>query len=872
MTFRWHESGCRRPEVSTLSGTPCCHYCFALPSLEDAGNNPDIPIAQPPQLGNRAQMGLAWPSVVNYTNETMSSDGEASCYPQSQMSGEEGLGKNNGQDQGSFPALKSPTRTSPETLSHGDIRLLRLRPAPADDPIHADIEVVHLQDPLLPRYEALSYTWSDDSGDSDRSCPVFLGEYWDITYVTHNCEQALRAIRDHQVDRLIWIDSLCINQTCLDEKSHQVGLIREIFSKASKVIAYLGGESPESSTALRFLRETSIAGPITSEITTVIDRDLRKCLRVLFQRPYFTRLWAVQEVLLAKDLEIVSGRHSASWPKWLSKFVDLSLQVPPWLFRDESWYGFTGQDLLRILLKTSSYECSDPRDRVFAVLGLIYENDITADYRLPVESIYTGITAYIIKNCKMMDVLALTGTNKRTFNTPSWVPDWSQKSVHVFPNNLLGPEGEFLAEDGILQLSTRVMFHGIVDCNQETQISADTGSMRICAVKLCDITGMVCNRKDYTYIVMQIGQRGTFIITLPGPRYEISTDAVFLLSGWDHPVILRYHADSDTYSLVSPCILSFGPPPSRTWFSPWELKTSYSRQDGIQVSAFVPEEHDLLLEFHSRLQELCSIPTSLTSQQDTSPCLSTITNSTLSFFLLSLTSLRDIETRLRKAWDQSNRRMRWMFHDQAATWKLMQEMSRGHVDRLSGEGEIRLEKSESVCLAKYCSFEFPTTYHWDLRRFCWSFLRPPVPDLAATEHVWSPVFDELNSQLREIRIWTKATEQLLQVFEFTQRVLGDDWIVYPGNGLRRKWLDNYQNFQHVMGGAMQSQAQPTVHIDASCLWDWEEFETHLRARERLWDQKVPRELDPSINSNIAAIIGLKSLGLDFYNKRTVRIR
>ncbi|GAD93110.1 conserved hypothetical protein [Paecilomyces variotii No. 5] len=846
MTFRWHESGCKRPEVSTLSGTPCCQYCFALPSLEDAGNNPSSPVPQPPQLGNRAQMGLAWPCVVNYTNENnIPSDGEATCYVQSQMSGEEALGKDNRRDHGRRPALKSPESNSPKTSSHGYIRLLRLKPALVDDPIHADIELVHLQDPSLPRYEALSYTWSDGSGDFERSCPVFLGEYWDIAYITRNCEQALRAIRDHKFDRLVWVDSLCINQTCLDEKGDQVGLIRETFSKASKLIAYLGSESSESR-ALCFLQETSVAGPITSGSTTAIDRDLRKCFRALFQRPYFTRLWAVQEVLLARNLEIFCGRHSAPWPKWLSKLVDPGLQIPTWLFRDPSWYGFTGQDLLRILLNMSLYECSDPRDKIFAVLGLIYENDVTADYKLPVESVYTGITAYMMKNCKTMDVLALTGT-KKTFDIPSWVPDWSHKRVRFFPDNLLGSEGEFLADDGILQVSTRVMFRGIVDCSHEPQISTDTWSMRICAVRLCDMTGMVCHRTNYTYVTTSFGQRGTFIITVPG-RYEISTDAMFLLRGWDYPVILRYHADSDNYLLVPPCILSFGPPSSRSWMSPWEPKASSSRQDGIKV-----------------------IPTSLTSQ-DTSPCLSTITSSTLNFLLLSLTSLRDIEARLRNAWDQSNRRMRWMFHDQGAAWKLMQELSRGHVDGLSGEGEMRLEKSESLGFAKYCSFEFPTGYHWDLRQFCWSFLRSPVPDLAATEHVWSPLFDELNSQLHEIRIWTKATKQLLQVFEFTQRILGDDWTAYPGNGLRQKWLDNYRNFQRTIEGDMQSHAQPTVHVDASYLWDWEEFETHLRARERLWDQKVPPELDPSVNSNVAAIIALTSLGLDFYNEQTVWIR
>lgn len=56
--------------------------------------------------------------------------------------------------------------------------------------------------------------------------------------------------------------------------------------------------------------------------------------------------------------------------------------------------------------------------------GKNYEND-----RRPVESIYTEVTSYLIQHCHTMDVLALAGINKKAFNIPSWVPDWSQQFI-----------------------------------------------------------------------------------------------------------------------------------------------------------------------------------------------------------------------------------------------------------------------------------------------------------------------------------------------------------------------------------------------------------------------------------------------------------
>jgi hypothetical protein len=69
--------------------------------------------------------------------------------------------------------------------------------------------------------------------------------------VTANCEAALRKLRNRDSERILWIDAICINQDKTLERNHQVTLMRDIYSKASRVVVWLGKASvnvdPETS-------------------------------------------------------------------------------------------------------------------------------------------------------------------------------------------------------------------------------------------------------------------------------------------------------------------------------------------------------------------------------------------------------------------------------------------------------------------------------------------------------------------------------------------------------------------------------------------------------------------------------------------------
>jgi len=123
-----------------------------------------------------------------------------------------------------------------EPLPKGSVRLLRLLP-------HQDqnsrIECRLITFSLLDQgsshpYEALSYVW----GSEDNKRPIYMGDN-DELRVTANLYAALRHLRHCFVERILWVDAICINQADEDEKGQQVQSMAKIYAKASRVIVWL---------------------------------------------------------------------------------------------------------------------------------------------------------------------------------------------------------------------------------------------------------------------------------------------------------------------------------------------------------------------------------------------------------------------------------------------------------------------------------------------------------------------------------------------------------------------------------------------------------------------------------------------------------
>jgi hypothetical protein len=114
-----------------------------------------------------------------------------------------------------------------------EIRLIAVMPGEPTDSLVC--EIVHVNLAENPNYEAVSYTWATEEGDVEKSCNISEIQGGKLR-VTVNCESALRQLRNPGLKRLLWLDSLCINQTHVDERNHQVALMDQIYSRASRVL------------------------------------------------------------------------------------------------------------------------------------------------------------------------------------------------------------------------------------------------------------------------------------------------------------------------------------------------------------------------------------------------------------------------------------------------------------------------------------------------------------------------------------------------------------------------------------------------------------------------------------------------------------
>lgn len=186
------------------------------------------------------------------------------------------------------------------SLPGGSIRLLRLMPHQGAL-IQGELFDYSLvdSDKGSHLYEALSYVW----GDWDNTQSIAINNR--NIPITANLHEALLSLRDASLERVIWIDALCINQKDLDERRQQIGLMAEIYSKASCVIVWLGGQSLDSNQVFTEIRLAAEKGPATPDV----DKQMRKSILALLQRKWFRRVW-------------VRTRHSSSGFVFATNAVD----------------------------------------------------------------------------------------------------------------------------------------------------------------------------------------------------------------------------------------------------------------------------------------------------------------------------------------------------------------------------------------------------------------------------------------------------------------------------------------------------------------------------------------------------------------------
>jgi hypothetical protein len=353
-----------------------------------------------------------------------------------------------------------------------EIRILSLHPANFDDPITCSISNEPLQS--ASDYEALSYCWGDPSLSHEIS---INGSSF---AVTESVSYALRYLRQPVTTRRIWVDAVCINQTDVQERTHQVQRMTNIYKQARRVLAWLGPESGGSNEGielLRFLARKTQEQP--NEIPTQPINHLPAAalgsLLDLMLRPYWTRTWITQEVAVPpREPYIGCGHMWDGWQTWrlgLSQVdhysrlqntlyeASLSLQWQDLVLRASLVHMFFDLDAVRssvqadlpteqktniheILWNTTVKETLDPRDHILAILGLIKAQEgmnpldfVIPDYSKTVRQVYCEMTKFAMISDQNAEILFFRN-HLRNPDLPSWTPDFSTPRDRRLPPNI----------------------------------------------------------------------------------------------------------------------------------------------------------------------------------------------------------------------------------------------------------------------------------------------------------------------------------------------------------------------------------------------------------------------------------------------------
>lgn len=351
-------------------------------------------------------------------------------------------------------------------LSKGDFRLLSISKSGDDEQLYFQITRQRMED--CPPYEAVSYTW----GSTERTEKIFHAFTGQILYITKNCASALQSLYTDS-DRRFWIDAICINQDDIDERSIQVSMMADIFRNAVRTIAYVG----ESDEASRYLaaRPTSRHNPHGQVRSAAIDTIEREesfdmfvstrteysRVKAVASRPWFSRSWVIQEVLLSRNLVMQAGTdimdfaeicailqmHAKDHTKWVPGITNTFLRygsenqvqsrlqkhfaVPgdlPLLSPGLPHKGYLKYwQLFSLLFETAPYQCRDARDKLFALISL-FDGDppegLRPDYSLDVGEVYANISRYFIASEGItLGLCAATGVDSAD-NIPTWAIDW----------------------------------------------------------------------------------------------------------------------------------------------------------------------------------------------------------------------------------------------------------------------------------------------------------------------------------------------------------------------------------------------------------------------------------------------------------------
>ncbi|KAH7094369.1 heterokaryon incompatibility protein-domain-containing protein [Paraphoma chrysanthemicola] len=365
-------------------------------------------------------------------------------------------------------------------------------------------------------------------------------------------------------DPLIWADQICIDQSNPHERSHQVGLMGDIYRAARDVTVCLSStDRPNAAFDLINDLRDKIEWPTLHTVASALGKLNRNYgqsimkIRQLYMKlasrlqsldvlaiakePWWRRAWTFQEFQLAKNPHFVYGDRAIPWLHLATVMISFESDVV-W---SDSRHGrdnieairfhFSHKtssrrgDLLQLLMHSYLCGTSDERDRVYAFLGLVESYQVYPDYASKtVDDVYTDAARSIMIHDGNLNVLLFAAYSRGTVSAilPSWVPDWTTPSKSDLGGRVWAYHADF--RWGISPVS------GVIDFTDSGKVLQVTG--RYLETLTSRLETVRTSGKDTLEYELSAAGRNISVCT---NTYTRCKDEQWLLAGLRVPVILR---------------------------------------------------------------------------------------------------------------------------------------------------------------------------------------------------------------------------------------------------------------------------------------------------------------------------------------------
>ncbi|KAF4446663.1 hypothetical protein F53441_9704 [Fusarium austroafricanum] len=377
-----------------------------------------------------------------------------------------------------------------QRFSYGDldplqhqIRLVHAFQKPGSDLIHGNLLPPQKLADISGQYHTISYC----AGSAKVTRPIILNGLEFNVFANLDCalRETLafwRTSDTSEEDCILWIDQICINQHSDSERSHQVGFMRDIYSNSKRTFICLTTADEETlsphpfpwiSQGMEFDKLTSWQYESMSAYLDSWESFYR-----LIERPWWRRAWIRQEFACSQNAvflyqyqalddpantklrgfcevakflisRLPDGYRVESLllqPKEQARLEDLkdacyrahahgALEAVISLLNSKDKWNVTFMDLKKLLLSSLQCKASDPRDKVFALLGLAhpgYNIEPNYDSSNTISEVLIDTAKRIILFEGNLDILSYAIRLKRAemSDLPSWVPDWASPESH----------------------------------------------------------------------------------------------------------------------------------------------------------------------------------------------------------------------------------------------------------------------------------------------------------------------------------------------------------------------------------------------------------------------------------------------------------